>query len=125
MLRIPANGKIAYLLFVWGGGGGCFVCLFVFFLFYLSKTAVNFQSGNKALYFLKNGFLMEFYLVKPAASNKFMHRARDQGFHSKPQSFFPFFRFVVGPFSCVNFTSFMLLVLNCLLGEQMVFAFSI
>lgn len=61
------------------------------------QTAVSFSNRKESTRLL---FLYG-VLSGKTACNKFMHR--DQGFHSKTQSFFPFFfffifRFVFGPF---------------------------
>lgn len=78
----------------------CFLLLFFLFLwFYLSKLLSIFQTGKKAL----DCFFLHGVLLGKTACNKFMHR--DQGFHSKTQSSFPFFfifRFVFGPFYWAN-----------------------
>lgn len=64
----------------------CFLLLFFLFLwFYLSKLLSIFQTGKKAL----DCFFLYGVLSGKTACNKFMHR--DQSFHSKTQSFFPFF----------------------------------
>ena len=64
----------------------CFLLFFFLFLwFYLSKLLSIFQTGKKAL----DCFFLYGVLSGKTACNKFMHR--DQSFHSKTQSFFPFF----------------------------------
>lgn len=88
VLRIHAKGEMAAIAFCC-----CFSILMVLFI----QTAVSFSNRKESTRLL---FLYG-VLSGKTACNKFMHR--DQGFHSKTQSFFPFFfffifRFVFGPF---------------------------
>ena len=77
MLWIHAKGEMASIAFC------CF--FFLFLWFYLSKLLSIFQTGKKA----PDCFFLYGVLSGKTACNKFMHR--DQSFHSKTQSFFPFF----------------------------------